>query len=1082
MNVLLISQCDKRALVESRRILDQFAERRGDRSWQTPITQAGLDTLRKLLKKTARRNTAVACHWIRGRDHSELLWIVGDASRFNDQGAVPTNSTRRDVLRRHDENDWHSGEDIKLLAQLAALFHDIGKANAAFQAKLRGKGPLADAYRHEWVSLRLFEAFVGSGSGDADWLQRLVDGPTEDWLARIREDHRPQQPGPFIKQHLPPLAQAIGWLIVSHHRLPLAAKAPPIPGVKLLPMPIMADWCGARREATPTEQAACWQFPAGHLPFASAAWRRRSAVCAQALLDRPGLLAGAERLLGDPYLMHLSRLVLMLADHHYSSQPAQPRLGDPDFPAHANTDREGRPKQRLDEHLLGVTQDARRIAGLLPRLERSLPRIARHRGFKRRTTDERFRWQDKAFDLANGLRDTAARHGFFGVNLASTGCGKTLANGRILYALADPQRGARFSIALGLRTLTLQTGEAYRQQLGLDEDDLAIRVGGMAVRELFELDAQERRAAALGSESAAALQDNGHVHYAASLENGPLKDWLQHDPATLKLVSAPVLICTLDHLMPACESLRGGRQIAPMLRLLTADLVLDEPDDFDLADLPALTRLVHWAGLLGSRVLLSSATLPPALVRGLFDAYAAGRAAYRRHRGETGTSADICCAWFDEFGCTSAQETEGDGFARQHAAFIDKRLAALGQQPTRRRARILPVSASSRERSALCAELAAHLPSWMSELHQRHHSIGADGQRVSFGLLRLANIDPLIELAQALHAQDASTGTRLHLCVYHSRFPLLLRSAIERQLDTLLRRHQPQAAFEHPVVREALARYPEADHLFVVLASPVAEVGRDHDYDWAIVEPSSMRSIIQLAGRIRRHRPGACTADNLYLLSHNLQALQGSDLAFTRPGFETKAWRLASHDLHALLPAAGFAIDATPRIQEATALQPKTRLVDLEHARLRAELLGEGASTTAYTASLWWQSPAALTGLLQKAQPFRKRQPQLDYALLPDLDDEPPFTFQREEEDGTWRPVNNLKTDLQLSLGARVHSWGHAGYEAELHALAERQGLSLRACAQRYGRLSLDCDRNDSGTLTDRPWRWHPRLGFARAK
>ncbi|MBN0343716.1 hypothetical protein JTM70_37585, partial [Pseudomonas aeruginosa] len=93
MNILLVSQCEKRALSETRRILDQFAERRGERTWQTPITQAGLDTLRRLLKKSARRNTAVACHWIRGRDHSELLWIVGDASRFNAQGAVPTNRT-----------------------------------------------------------------------------------------------------------------------------------------------------------------------------------------------------------------------------------------------------------------------------------------------------------------------------------------------------------------------------------------------------------------------------------------------------------------------------------------------------------------------------------------------------------------------------------------------------------------------------------------------------------------------------------------------------------------------------------------------------------------------------------------------------------------------------------------------------------------------------------------------------------------------------------------------------------------------------------------------------------------------------
>lgn len=1077
--MLLISQCGKRALAETRRILDQFAERRGDRTWQTPITQAGLDTLRKLLKKTARRNTAVACHWIRGKDHSELLWIVGNASQFNSQGAVPTNTTRRNILRKDDENDWHSAENIKLLAQMAALFHDIGKANAAFQAKLRGKGPLADAYRHEWVSLRLFEAFVGSGTSDADWLQRLIEGD-DHWFARLRADHEQSQPSPFMQRHLPPLAHVIGWLIVSHHRLPSGKL--PAQGLKLLPAPIRPDWCGARPDASAAEKAACWHFPMGHLPFASSAWRTRVAACAQTMLQRPALLQGAPNWLSDPYVMHLSRLVLMLADHHYSSLPSDARLGDPTFPAHANTDASGAPKQRLDEHLLGVTQGVRRIVGVLPRLERSLPRIARHKGFKRRATDERFRWQDKAFDLACGLRETSMRQGFFGINLASTGCGKTLANGRILYALADPERGARFSIALGLRTLTLQTGEAYREKLGLDEDDLAVRVGGVAVRELFELGAREQRAAAHGSESAANLLDNGHVHYEANLEDGPLKDWLQHDPLAHKLVSAPVLACTVDHLIPACESTRGGRQIAPMLRLLTADLVLDEPDDFDLADLPALTRLVHWAGLLGSRVLLSSATLPPALLRALFEAYRAGRAVYRQNRGAPDTSADICCAWFDEFTCSASQQVDADAFARQHSAFIDKRLTALSKQPVRRRARIVTVNASSKQRLAICTELAQQLPGWMSELHQRHHSTASDGRRVSFGLLRMANIDPLIELAQALHAQGAPEGLRLHLCVYHSHFPLLLRSAIERQLDSLLRRHDPQAVFEQPTVRDALARYPEADHLFVVLASPVAEVGRDHDYDWAIVEPSSMRSIIQLAGRIRRHRPGACEADNLYLLSHNLKALQGVALPFTRPGFESESMRLASHDLHQLLPAEALAIDAAPRIVEASPLQPKTRLVDLEHARLGAELLGEGARNVALTAALWWQTPAPLSGVMQHAQPFRQGRPQLDYALLPDSDDEPPHVFHRDEQDGTWRSLSNLLQPLALDYGRRIHSWGHLGYAAELTALAEQQGLTQRVCAMRYGYVSLDCQRNDSGTLTDQAWRWHDFLGFTRQR
>ena len=99
MNIMLVSQCNKNALKETRRILDQFAERRGDRTWQTPITQAGLDTLRKLLRKTARKNTAVACHWVRGINRTELVWIVGDAKRFNSMGGTPTNTTGRNVLR-----------------------------------------------------------------------------------------------------------------------------------------------------------------------------------------------------------------------------------------------------------------------------------------------------------------------------------------------------------------------------------------------------------------------------------------------------------------------------------------------------------------------------------------------------------------------------------------------------------------------------------------------------------------------------------------------------------------------------------------------------------------------------------------------------------------------------------------------------------------------------------------------------------------------------------------------------------------------------------------------------------------------
>src|SRR5690606_3206579 len=125
------------------------------------------------------KNTAVACHWIRGRDHTELLWIVGDARRFNAQGAVPTNTTMRDVLRREDENDWHSAEDIRLLAQLSALLHDLGKASEAFQQRLRNRRDERNLVRHEWVSLRLFLAFVGDDD-DEGWLRRLAEDQDAD--------------------------------------------------------------------------------------------------------------------------------------------------------------------------------------------------------------------------------------------------------------------------------------------------------------------------------------------------------------------------------------------------------------------------------------------------------------------------------------------------------------------------------------------------------------------------------------------------------------------------------------------------------------------------------------------------------------------------------------------------------------------------------------------------------------------------------------------------------------------------------------------------------------------------------------
>ena len=1093
---MLVSQCSKQALPATRRILDQFAERKGDRTWLTPITAEGLKALHQLLRKGARRNTAVACHWVHG-GKIDLLWIVGNRQKFNSEGTVPTNKTGRDVIGHYLEENWKYTETIALLAGIAGLFHDFGKANSLFQAKLKrsmsgSAGKNSEPIRHEWLSARLFEAFIGTDS-DADWLARLgalgpsdsdklIEAAIKDGLAGGN-----QRKSFLYMARDKPIAWAVLWLILTHHRLPYSDDEDygTTDGLEQWERRMRPDWNSPQYNSGEDKSGLnkLWAFPGG-LPVRSATWCARATAVAKRANRHTNLLAEDWR--ENTFVLHMARCALMLADHYYSGHKSTASWQDKKYKPLANTakqDGPGRaPHQKLDEHCIGVSHHAYLIAKTLPALRTTLPAIAEVRALKKRSP-RAYQWQDKAFSMALQMRDQSAQNGAFIVNMASTGTGKTLANARLAYGLANKRLGCRFSILLGLRTLTLQTGDALRERTRLDSGELAVLIGSSAVKALHEqqrADTRETESALSGSESSEPyFSEHESIIYDGTLEQSRIGRWLksqdgrQQSSKLQVLLSAPVLVSTIDRVIPATESARGGHQIAPMLRLLTADTVFDEPDDFGLEDLPALCRLVHWCGLLGSRVVFSSATLAPALLEALFSAYSAGRSEY--NKATIGESPPICCGWVDEYSSQNYLVANTIDFVEHHNQFVQKRLLQIERKSIpRRRAAIKPIV---QDDSDIFSNFAASILSEALQLHASHLIESPDKHHtLSVGLVRFANIDPLVAVTRVLATQSMPEDTRVHLCVYHSRHPLFRRSAIESTLDDVLARHEPQAIWSKPAIKPLLT-CTERNQIVIVLATDVATTGRDHHYDWAIVEPSSMRSIIQIAGRVRRHySDGIPDQPNMVLLQNNIRALRGDTVVFQKPGFESNRLRLDSHMLDEIVGITETEFPtAQPVITEQTDLQPTLKLTDLEHLAQRNKLFApeyeDVEGSAGVSADFWWNDSVRWCYQLQHLSRFRKGSPESRFALIADeVIDVPVFKEQSATHPMEWKACDGLFERIEVTFANRVQPWN-------LHsdaALLERLELQ-------YPDLAIACERFMGIRLRElddnRRWNYHAWLG-----
>ena len=385
----------------------------------------------------------------------------------------------------------------------------------------------------------------------------------------------------------------------------------------------------------------------------------------------------------------------------------------------------------------------------------------------------------------------------------------------------------------------------------------------------------------------------------------------------------------------------------------------------------------------------------------------------------------------------------------------------------------------------------------ITQLHHDHY-LSKEEKTLSIGLVRMANIDPMISVAKQLLSMDAPNDTCIHYCVYHSRYALAVRSHLEEKLDNILSRKDSERVWlTGDGLGDIINNHPAKHHIFVVIASPVAEVGRDHDYDWAVIEPSSMRSIIQIAGRVLRHRDLYPKTPNIHVLNKNIKALKNEDICFEKPGFESSSanftlkdgntyqLKLNSHKLDAsidkitdktlssvLQKGEIDIISAIPRISlpliaaipdnKRKATYQYMHLTTLEHMALFEKLtLGESR------ANVWWTKQPHWCAEVQRQQRFRDSKNDISYRLFfDDINEEMTFKWMNTEV----RPAvlgdaqDIFKIEKWQPSGKNTQFWFDLNPLTIYKHLTQDFDMSLEEISENFGefRLTKYSDKQDT--------------------
>ena len=884
IQVIFVSESILKGKKRVNSVLDRYAKRIGGETWTTPITQEGLDVVKNTLKSIATKQTNVSCFKKTPLGNKLIFSIGRPITRENEAISVHRHYKKKKI------NVPDYIKDATILNRLAGLFHDLGKISNEFQKKIslteeqkkKDRSALSDSVRHELISFYLFNHFEENHQIDF-----------KDAWNKAQDDLNIHPNDTFINSNISSWRDLVRFIILTHHKLPANATKDSN-GFSLKRKNSLFPYF-KNKELPKTKISIAYDFYSEE---------QISKVIKEIrfILKR---LSQKEEQKSPSYwfgLSYLCRSHFILADHEQSSIALDysrevPKKGDS---LYANTHINNKNErvyfnQPLDWHLKHVSE---RASQLLFETE-----IMKLKGLNKETTSSilshtdhpRFVWQNIAMDYMMSLEENTQA---LVLNIAGTGRGKTRSNVSILASLnknRNDLKPLRFSTLLNLKNLTLQTTDAYKEQLKIPKNEIIGVIGDLNTMALHNHSKTHNEIALktfLDSDEIDEDEDNFDEVDIVSFDEIDTPKFLdtilektivrENKTIILKkknknsqVLAAPVLVSTIDFMINAGDITKQKKHSLPFLRLMNSDLILDEIDSYDPNALVAVSRIVMLSAMLGNNIVASSATLSESCAELIFNAYKKGIKLREsllniENRSEVIIVDDRVSP--QKINWHSSNDDFNDFYSQHLFEYFSK------NEPAKKIGKVL--SFDKTEYGLLNA-----IESQIIDFHSDFKH-GFLGKQISFGLIRIANINQAVHVAKFISQSDALKH-KVKVCCYHSQLTTLHRHYIEENLDLILKRGKKEENYtQMPSFIDTVNTSKEEDVIFVVVATSVEEIGRDHDFDWCICEPSSTQSLVQTAGRVNRHREVNVSKPNFAILEYNFRALRGDDKVFCRPGLD----------------------------------------------------------------------------------------------------------------------------------------------------------------------------------------------------